>query len=70
MSDEKKVPKVEDKKAPAKSETRGRKKHVDVKVLLGTIHARDKNYEIGQIAPLKEEDVALLVDQGLVARIS
>ena len=50
-------------------ETRGRKKHVDVKVLFGSLYSRGRYYEMGQIMSCKEEDVGLLVEQGLAARV-
>ena len=70
MTDEVKPPEGDKKpKATPKVETRGRKKHVDVKVLFGSLYSRGRYYEMGQIMSCKEEDVGLLVEQGLAARV-
>ena len=52
-----------------KKETRGRPKLVDARVKFGSIYSKGKYYEKGEIVPLKEEDLPLLIKQGLIERV-
>lgn len=56
-------------KKMAKIETRGRKKLINVKVLFGSIYSKGRYYEQDEVLQMKEEDIPLLIEQGLVARV-